>query len=147
MNEEHMELGGIYRVKFLEGLVRLYSSNVMDAGSLYSPAEGKKEFVPEELEDEEPDLLLRREKIRRLTEKMQRILSPEKIEKYVEKQLGDKDQLPASHFPLDHIEDFIKIIYIRLYGQRKNMRYSIEVLEEIETKGYRFRNFIVRRKP
>ena len=48
------------------------------------------------------------------------------LEKYVEKQLVDKDQLPASHFPLDHIEDFIKIIYIRLYGQRKNMRYSMD---------------------
>ncbi|MDD7209945.1 MAG: DUF5716 family protein [Lachnospiraceae bacterium] len=138
INEENMELGGIYRVEFLEGLIRLYSCNVLDSNSLYSPSEGKKEFVPQELEEEEPDLLLRREKIRHLTEKMQKILSPEKIEKYVEKQLGENNQLCAGQFPLEEIEDFIKIIYIRLYGQRKTMNYSIEVTEEIEVNGYRY---------
>ena len=146
MNEENMELGGIYRVEFLEGLVRLYSCSVLDDSSLYSPSEGKKEFISGELEEEEPDLLLRQEKIRRLTEKMQRILSPEKIEKYVENQLGDRQQLLVSEFPLEKIDDFIKIIYIRLYGQRKNMRYQIDPLEEIQINGYRFQNFMVRRK-
>lgn len=69
---------------------------------------------------------------------MQKILSPEKIEKYVEKQLGENNQLCAGQFPLEEIEDFIKIIYIRLYGQRKTMNYSIEVTEEIEVNGYRY---------
>ena len=146
INEEQMDLGGIYRIEFLDGLIRLYSSSVIDSNSLYSPTEGRKEFVPQELVAEEPDLLLRQEKMRRITEKMQKILSPEKIGKYVDKQLGDKDELRAAQFPLENVEDFIKIIYIRLYGQRKNMNYTIESLKETEAGGYRFKDFVIRRK-
>ena len=146
INEEQMDLGGIYRIEFLDGLIRLYSSSVIDSNSLYSPTEGRKEFVPQELVAEEPDLLLRQEKMRRITEKMQKILSPEKIGKYVDKQLGDKDELRAAQFPLENVEDFIKIIYIRLYGQRKNMNYTIKSLKETEAGGYRFKDFVIRRK-
>ena len=147
VNEEQMDLGGIYRIEFLDGLIRLYSSSVMDSNSLYSPTEGRKEFVPQELVAEEPDLLLRQEKMRRITEKMQRILSPEKIGKYVDSQLGDNLEMRAAQFPLENVEDFIKIIYIRLYGQRKNMKYTVESLKETETGGYRFKDFVIRRKP
>ena len=146
VNEEQMDLGGIYRIEFLDGLIRLYSSSVMDSNSLYSPTEGRKEFVPQELVAEEPDIFLRQEKMRRITEKMQKILSPEKIGKYVDSQLGDKGELRAAQFPLENVEDFIKIIYIRLYGQRKNMNYTVESLRETEAGGYRFKDFIIRRK-
>lgn len=146
INEEHMELGGIYRIEFLDGLIRLYSNSVLDSNSLYSPTEGRKEFIPQELATEEPDLLLRQEKMRRITEKMQKILSPEKIGKYVDGQLGDKRQMRAAQLPLENVEDFIKIIYIRLYGQRKNMNYTIESMEETEAGGYRFKDFMIRRK-
>ena len=146
VNEEQMDLGGIYRIEFLDGLIRLYSSSVMDSNSLYSPTEGRKEFVPQELVAEEPDLLLRQEKMRRITEKMQRILSPEKIGKYVDSQLGDNLEMRAAQFPLENVEDFIKIIYIRLYGQRKNMNYTVESLKETEAGGYRFKDFVIRRK-
>ena len=146
VNEEQMDLGGIYRIEFLNGLIRLYGSSVMDSNSLYSPTEGRKEFVPQELVAEEPDLLLRQEKMRRITEKMQRILSPEKIGKYVDSQLGDNLEMRAAQFPLENVEDFIKIIYIRLYGQRKNMNYTVESLKETEAGGYRFKDFVIRRK-
>ena len=146
VNEEQMDLGGIYRIEFLDGLIRLYGSSVMDSNSLYSPTEGRKEFVPQELVAEEPDLFLRQEKMRRITEKMQRILSPEKIGKYVDSQLGDNLEMRAAQFPLENVEDFIKIIYIRLYGQRKNMNYTVESLKETEAGGYRFKDFVIRRK-
>ncbi len=146
MNEEHLELGGIYRIEFLEGLIRMYHSSVMDSNSLYSPTEGRREFVPRELEEAEPDTELRREKMRKLAEKMQRILSPEKIGKYVEENLGDRMEMRASELPLAQAEDFIKIIYIRLYGQRKNMTYQVESLEKTEAGGYRFKDFMIRRK-
>lgn len=146
INEEHMELGGIYRIEFLEGLIRIYHSSVIDGNSLYSPIEGRKEFVPQELTAEEPDMQLRQEKMRRIAEKMQRILSPEKIGKYVEENLGNREEMRAAELPLDNVEDFIKIIYVRLYGQRKNMRYQVESLEETETGGYRFKDFMIRRK-
>ena len=146
LNEENMELGGIYRIEFLDELVRIYSSSVLDSNSLYSPTEGHKEFSPQELVAEEPDLIKRQDKIRRITEKMQNVLSPVRIGMYVEQQLGEKKQLRAAQFPLFTEEDFIKIIYIRLYGQRKNMKYKVEPLEEIQVGGYRFTDFMIRRK-
>lgn len=146
INEEKLDLGGIYRIEFLEGLIRMFHSSVMDSNSLYSPTEGRKEFVPQQLVPEEPDPGLRQEKMRRLAEKMQRILSPEKIGRYVEENLGDRTQMRAAELPLENTEDFIKLIYVRLYGQRKNMGYQVEPLEEIEAEGYRFRDFRIRRK-
>lgn len=146
INEEHLELGGIYRIEFLERLIRIYHSSVMDENSLYSPTEGRKEFVPQQLAEEEPDRKLRQEKMRRLAEKMQRILSPEKIGKYVDENLGNRNEMHAAELPLENVEDFIKIIYIRLYGQRKNMRYQVESLKETEAGGYRFKDFMIRRK-
>ncbi len=146
MTAEELNPGGIYRIEFLDELLRIYSSSVLDSNSLYSPIEGKKEFVSQELAEEEPDLLQRQEKIRRLTEKMQNILSPARIESYVMEELGEKNQLRAGELPLRNDEDFIKIIYIRLYGQRKKMSYRVEGLEEIQIGGYRFKDFTIRRK-
>lgn len=146
MTAEELNPGGIYRIEFLDELLRIYSSSVLDSNSLYSPIEGKKEFVSQELAEEEPDLLQRQEKIRRLTEKMQNILSPARIESYVMAQLGERRQMRAGELPLENDEDFIKIIYIRLYGQRKKMGYQLEGLDEIQIAGYCFRDFMIRRK-
>lgn len=146
INQEQLELGGIYELEFLEGLIHIYSSGVLDGSSLYSPVEGKKEFTPREIRDWEPNLTLRQEKLRKLTEKMERVLSVEKIEKYVDNCLGNRKEMRAVQFPLRDTEDFIKIIYIRLYGQRKNMKYGVEPLEEKEVNGYRFKDFRIWRK-
>lgn len=131
MNEQEMNLGGIYRMEFLDDLVRIYSSSVMDGNFLYSQTEGCREFAPQDLVTKELDFFKRQEKIRRITEKMENILSPAKIERYVERQLGEKKQLHAAEIPLDTEEDFIKIIYIRLYDQRKNINYKVKSLEEV----------------
>lgn len=146
INREHMEPGGIYRIGFLDEMIRIYRSSVIDGGSLYAPIEGKREFIPRQLDEAEPDLQLRQEKIRKMAEKMQKVLSVDKIENYVGKTLGDKSEMRASEFPLANVEDFIKIIYVRLYGQRKNMSYRIECLQETRAGGYRFKDFRIRRK-
>ena len=139
-------LGGIYEIGFLDDLIRLYSVSFLDERSFYSPTEGKKEFVPQKLENHEVDLEARQEKLRKMMEKMQRILSKEKIENYVLDQLGDRPQMMASQLPLASAEDFVKIIYIRLYGQRKKLKYHVEPEEMIEVGGYRFRDFRIGRK-
>ena len=113
---------------------------------LYSPVEGRKEFIPQQLSAREPDLAMRQEKMRRMMEKMKKILSAEKIGAYVEEHLGDKSEMFASGLPLESAEDFIKIIYVRLYGQRKNMKYNIEPTEEKEVNGFRFKDFRIWRK-
>lgn len=146
MNREQLDLGGIYELEFLDGLVRIYSSVMLDESSLYTPVEGRKEFAPREMVSQEPDPALRREKLRRLAEKMEQILSVEKIGRYVDTCLGDRKEMLATQLPLKDTEDFIRIIYVRLYGQRKNMRYGVQPLEEKEVNGYRFKDFRIWRK-
>ena len=146
INEDKMALGGIYEIGFLDDLIRLYSVSFLDERSFYSPTEGKKEFVPQKLENHEVDLEARQEKLRKMMEKMQRVLSKEKIENYVLDQLQDRPQMMVSQLPLASAEDFVKIIYIRLYGQRKKLKYYVEPEEIIEVGGYRFRDFRIGRK-
>lgn len=42
INQEEMDLSGIYRIEFMDELIRIYSSAVLDEKSLYTPIEGKK---------------------------------------------------------------------------------------------------------
>ncbi len=146
INENRLDMGGIYEIEFLDGLVRLYSSGILDENSFYSPIEGRKEFVPSQLTIAEPDIQQRQEKLQKMMEKMQRILSPSKIEQYVAAQLGERQMLRAAELPLQETEDFIKVIYIRLYGQRKNMKYRIETKEKITKDGFSFTDFEIWRK-
>ena len=81
-----------------------------------------------------------------MMEKMQRVLSTGKIEAYVMEQLGKRQEMTASQLPLESVEDFVKIIYIRLYGQRKNLKYRVEPGEITEVNGFRFRDFKIGRK-
>ena len=81
-----------------------------------------------------------------MAEKIQRVISVEKIQSYVDRQLEGREAMEASQLPLNNEDDFIKLIYVRLYGQRKNMGYLIEPLEEREVNGYRFKDFRIRRK-
>lgn len=146
VNRERMDLGGIYEVEFLESLIRIYNCSFIDSHSLYSPIEGKKEFVPQKLDNSEPDIGVRQEKLRKMLEKMQRTLSPEKIDSYVSEKLGKRKEMLATEFPVETSDDFVKIIYVRLYGQRKNMSYRIEAQEVKEVNGFRFRDFRIWRK-
>ena len=146
MNEESMDLGGIYRIDFMEELVRLYSAAVLDEKSLYTPIEGKKAFEPVAIGDSAPDLELRNEKLQRMMEKLAKVLNPEKINQYVSQNMQGKNIIYASELPLKNTDDFVKMIYVRLYGQRKNMKYKIVVKEEIQYNGYRFRDFEIQRK-
>ena len=146
INQGDMDLNGIYRIGFMDELIRIYSSAVLDEKSLYTPIEGKKAFEPEMLLEEEPDQEFRDEKMRRMLEKLARVLNPEKVNNYVEKHLGDRREMLASELPLENTDDFVKMIYIRLYGQRKNMKYTIAVKEMIKKDGYRFTDFTIHRK-
>ncbi len=146
INEEKMDLGGIYEIEFLDNLVRIYSCSFLDENSFYSPIEGKKEFIPQQMKRQEPDMELRQEKMRRMMEKMQKILSSEKINHYVGQCIGSRKEMLATELPLSNVEDFVKIIYVRLYGQRKNMKYRIETTEEKEVNGFRFKDFKIWRK-
>ena len=146
INRENMDLGGIYRIDFLEDLVRIYQCSILEQSSLYLAVEGKKIFTPASLEGTGPDEELRKEKMQKMAEKIQKVISVEKIQNYVDENLEGKEEIKASELPLEREEDFIKLIYVRLYGQRKNMGYKVETMEEREVNGYRFKDFRIRRK-
>lgn len=146
INEENMELGGIYRIAFLDEMIRIYSCSVLDERSLFVPIEGKKEFKPVELMNDQPDTELRQAKLKKMMEKMERVLNPQKINAYVLECMKDRAEILASQLPLETAEDFVHMIYVRLYGQRKNMKYVIEAGKDIAVNGYRFRDFIIRKK-
>lgn len=146
INEENMDLGGIYRIAFLDEMIRIYSCGMLDEKSLYVPIEGKKEFRPVELINDMPDLELRQAKLKKMLEKMERILNPEKINAYVRKCMQDRQEIMASELPLETADDFVYMIYVRLYGQRKNMKYTVEPRLDVTVNGYRFRDYVIRRK-
>ena len=110
MEQSQLDLNGIYKIEYLDNLVRLFGSSFIDEKSFYSPIEGKKEFHPQELIEAMPDVELRQEKLRKMTEKMHRILSPERIERFVEEQLGDRAKIYASELPMETMDDFIRLI-------------------------------------
>lgn len=146
INKENMDLGGIYRISFIDELIRIYASSFLDEKSLYVPIEGKKEFKPGAIDNAMPDMEMRQKKIRKMVERMERVLNPQKINQYVLHCMQEKEIMQASQLPLATPEDFVHIIYIRLYGQRKNMKYTIESGEDITVKGYHFRDYSIRKK-
>ena len=146
INSENMDLGGIYRISFLDEMIRIYSSSFLDEKSLYVQIEGKKECHPKEIENEEPDYELRQKKMKKMMERMERVLNPQKINSYVLDFMQDRKEMRASELPLHTTEDFVHMIYVRLYGQRKNMSYEIQTGEETSVNGYRFKDYTIRKK-
>ena len=146
VNEEHMDLGGIYRIEFTEELIDLFSVSVMDEMSLYKPIEGKKSFKPQAMQQSEPDEAIKAGKLRGLMRKLQKVMTPQKINAYVMDKLGENSSINASQLPLAGTEEFVKLIYVRLYGQRKNMDYRIELAEKTEVNGYEFKDFVISKK-
>lgn len=146
INSENMDLGGIYRISFIDELIRIYSSSFIDEKSLYVPIEGKKEFHPREIENALPDYEMRQMKINKMMARMERVLNPQKINEYVLKFMQEREEIMASELPLLTTEDFVHMIYVRLYGQRKNMKYKVQPTEEVVVNGYRFKDYKIQKK-
>ena len=127
ITEKKLDYNAVYELEEMDRLIKLFSWEYLDTDSLYAPVEGKKEFILEVMESFEANEELREEKRRRMEEKLARILSPEKINVYVKDMLGDRQVMAASEFPVSEGDTFIRLIYIRLYGQRKNMDYTLEL--------------------
>lgn len=146
ITERKLDYNAVFELEAMDRLIRLFSWEYLDMDSLYAPVEGKKEFIPEPVEITLPDNELRAEKRRLLEEKLKRVLSPEKIDAYVMERLGNRRVMAASELPLAEGDTFIRLIYIRLYGQRKNMSYTLELKSMAEKSGFKFRDFLIRRK-
>ena len=143
MKESDMDQSSIYELEELDRLIKIFYWDYLDTDSLYAPVEGKKEFIPQEIQMIVPDEAARDEKRKNMIQKLERTLSPEKIVSYVKEQLGDRKSMLASELPLSEGDTFIRMIYIRLYGQRKRVGYRLEMRENVEKNGFKFRDFVI----
>ena len=147
MNEkiqtEALDYNAIVELEETDRLIRIFSWDYLDMDSLYAPVEGKKEFVPEVLELLKPDEEAREEKRKRMRLKLAGTLTPEKISQYVREQMGERSHILASELPVGEGDTFIRMIYIRLYGQRKRVDYRLELKDTVEKDGFRFRDFVI----
>lgn len=140
MTEEKLDPAGIYELEGMDDLIKIFSLDYLDIDSLYAPIEGKKEFVSEPMTVRRVDEKERRKKREEMLAKLENILNVKRIEEYVRMVMQSRNRMKASEFPLDD-DGFIRLIYICLYGQRKTMHYRLELLDTVEVKGYRFRDF------
>lgn len=141
VQEKKLDYNSIYELEEMDRLIKIFYWDYLDMNSVYVPSEGKKEFIPQELPLQIPDEEARNEKRKRMSEKLAHVLSPEKIASYVKEQMGDRTSMLASELPLSQGDTFIKMIYIRLYGQRKKVPYQLNLKEFVEKEGFRFRDF------
>jgi hypothetical protein len=93
VNEEYMDLGGIYQIEFLDALIRLYSVAVLYESSLYTPIEGKKAFEPVPIEEEIPNQKRRNEKLKRI----QIIWKEQKVDYVIQKIRLNTEQLMQAY--------------------------------------------------
>ncbi len=146
MQERRLDHNTVYELEKLDGLIRLFTVQYLDMDSLYAPAAGRKNFEPAPLELPEIDPAARKRSHQAMVERLQKDMTPERIDAYVLSLLGDRKEIRASETGLSDIESFLKLVYIRLYGIRKNMSYETEPLDRVELSGYGFRDFVIRRK-
>lgn len=144
---DEMNLKGIYELDFIDELYKLYNQSFMDEASLREPIEGKLEFLPNEIETVNIDKNLREEKLKKMKSKIENSMSAKKIELEVLELLKDKTVIKASNIPITRNRDLIKIIYIRLYGNRINSKYKINNLNlQVIKEGFTFKDFEIWRK-
>jgi hypothetical protein len=146
-NEDgYTDYNTVYELAETDSLIRRFSWDYLDMDSLYAPRQGRSEFIPQDMESHRVSEAERRRRRAEFEERIKNVLSAPRINEYVMELLGADDELLASELPLGEGDTFIKLIYIRLYGSRKLMGYTVEPGRIIEKDGFRFRDFIIRRR-
>lgn len=129
-----------YELEELTNLYNMFVINWLSSDSLYTPQTRKSTFINEQFQMHEISFEQREKQRQALIEKLKNTLTPKNIDDYVYNLLKDKKQIKASEILTD-IDQFTKILYIRIYGQRNNMTYKIEKLDRISINGYNFTDF------
>ena len=131
----------------LMDLFTLYTHGYIDESSLYTSNEGKKSFAPKALALKEISKEERERKIEEFKMKQDKKYSMDKVNKIVLELLQHKSMIYASDIEISTIEDFIKIIYIRLYSSSILSKYKfVKRSDMINNAGYSFKNFEIWRK-
>jgi hypothetical protein len=145
--EENIQLNDYIDESLLK-IFDIFPQNFLDGDSLYVIPISREIVSPSKfselinISDEERKL-----KKLAMEERNKRRFSRKNINKYVEEKLGESHSLLVSTLPLNKKRDFIRIIFINLYGRYDRSKYEIETKDDIVTVNqYRFRDFIIRRK-
>ncbi|NRU63592.1 hypothetical protein DFH39_005321 [Clostridium beijerinckii] len=150
ISNEYKELELSLSSDYLEevtDLFTLYSYGYIDETSLYIANEGKKSFKPGKILRDTLSKEERQRKIDEFKKKQEKQYSPKKVNEIVDELLGDKKMVLASEIEINSVDDFIKIIYIRLYGNHILSKYSINRKDIIASNnGFTFKNFEIWRK-
>lgn len=147
ISKEDVKLNSYYFVEYVDGIFKIFNQGFIDEASLYAPIEGRKEFKPNEIEIRKINKEKRKEKLERITKKLENSMTSTNINGYVQNLLGEKEVIFASNIKIESIEDVIKIIYIRLYGQRKKMNYKVVKKDTMMIRnGFEFKDFEIWRK-
>lgn len=128
-------------------LFTLYSYGYIDETSLYIANEGKKSFKPNKISK---DTLSKEEREKRINEfklKQGKQYSIKRVNEIVCELLKDKKMIIAGDIEIKEIDDFIKIIYIRLYGNHLLAKYYVKTKATIASNnGFTYKNFEIWRK-
>ncbi len=143
IQEQSIDHSSIYELEETDRLIKIFAWDYLDTDSLYTPIEGKKEFVPQEVPMIIPDEKERERRRLEIRQKLEQTMSPAKITSYVKEQLGERERMLASELPISEGDTFIKMIYIRLYGQRKQVPYRLELRDRVSKDGFSFRDFVI----
>lgn len=145
--ENQLNYKWIYEMELIEELFTMYNQFFVDDNSLKEPIEGKKEFIPNEIDDVVIDEELRKEKLRKIANKIESAMSFKNIEKEVISILKDKEAVKVSTLNFEDEKQLMKIIYIRLYGNRLNAKYKIKPLNsKVNINGFTFNDYEIWRK-
>ena len=131
----------------LMDLFTLYTHGYIDESSLYTSNEGKKSFAPKALILKDFSKEEREKRVGKFRLKQEKQYNLEKVNKIVLELLGEKTRIYASDIAVNEIEEFIKIIYIRLYASSILAKYRLVKREDmVNVEGYSFKNFEIWRK-
>lgn len=109
------------------GLFSIYEQNFLDVASLYTAREISRSHNPEDLVSlAELDPEERAQALARVRERLASNMTREHINEFVLQQLGERESARASQFPLETIEDLVRMIYIAAYSHSRTVDYTAE---------------------
>lgn len=150
VNAQYKELELNLSKDYLEEITELftlYSYDYIDESSLYISNEGKKSFKPNKIERLTISKEERNKRIQEFKKKQEKQYSIKKVNNIVLNILKDKESINTSKLDISTIDDFIQVIYIRLYGNNPLAKYFIKKDESLYNKnGFEFKNFEIWRK-
>lgn len=137
--------------EFDEDIYQLFSifpQSFLDNGSLYVTPISRKINKPtprterKKLSNED-----REKKLEELKEQNRKRFSQKNIESFIMEKLQNEASINASNLPLDTKRDFIRLIFVHLYGHLKECIFQIKELDElIIHEQYRIKDFIIERR-